>query len=112
MDEAEGARTAAMAREAGGDALFERTDVSRSADCARIVEAAVRAYGGLDVAFNNAGIGSSGFPLHEEEEETFDRMIAINLKGVFLSMRHEIAAMLKGGASERFARVAAAQQSK
>ncbi|MGO4838549.1 SDR family oxidoreductase, partial [Rhizobiaceae sp. 2RAB30] len=52
---------------------------------------------GLDVAFNNAGIGGSGFALADEEEATFDRMMAINLKGVFLSMRHEIAAMLKLG---------------
>jgi NAD(P)-dependent dehydrogenase (short-subunit alcohol dehydrogenase family) len=62
-----------------------------------MVDAALSAYGRLDIAFNNAGIGGSGFPLLEEEEVTFDRMIAINLKGVFLSMRHEIAAMLKGG---------------
>jgi NAD(P)-dependent dehydrogenase (short-subunit alcohol dehydrogenase family) len=97
VDEAEGEQTAALAREAGGDALFRRTDVSRREDCVGMVEAAVKAYGGLDVAFNNAGIGGSGFALHEEEEETFDRMIAINLRGVFLSMRHEIPAMLKGG---------------
>jgi NAD(P)-dependent dehydrogenase (short-subunit alcohol dehydrogenase family) len=62
-----------------------------------MVEAAVSAHGGLDVAFNNAGIGGSGFALHEEEEVAFDRMIAINLKGVFLSMRHEITVMLKNG---------------
>jgi NAD(P)-dependent dehydrogenase (short-subunit alcohol dehydrogenase family) len=97
MEEAEGERTAAMVREAGGRALFRKVDVSRSEDCGGMVEAAVSAYGGLDVAFNNAGIGGSGFALHEEEEFAFDRMIAINLKGVFLSMRHEITAMLKNG---------------
>jgi NAD(P)-dependent dehydrogenase (short-subunit alcohol dehydrogenase family) len=97
MEEAEGERTAAMVREAGGRALFRKVDVSRSEDCGGMVEAAVSAYCGLDVAFNNAGIGGSGFALHEEEEFAFDRMIAINLKGVFLSMRHEITAMLKNG---------------
>jgi NAD(P)-dependent dehydrogenase (short-subunit alcohol dehydrogenase family) len=97
MDAAEGERTAAMAREAGGQAFFRQVDVSQAKDCAGMVEAAVTAYGALDVAFNNAGIGGSGFALHEEEEVAFDRMIAVNLKGVFLSMRYEIAAMLRGG---------------
>jgi NAD(P)-dependent dehydrogenase (short-subunit alcohol dehydrogenase family) len=97
MDAAEGERTVALVREAGGQALFRQADVSRSEDCAGMVEAAISTYGALDVAFNNAGIGGSGFALHEEEEVAFDRMIAINLKGVFLSMRHEIAAMLKNG---------------
>jgi NAD(P)-dependent dehydrogenase (short-subunit alcohol dehydrogenase family) len=97
MDVVEGERTAALVREAGGRALFRQVDVSRSEDCAEMVEAAVSAHGGLDVAFNNAGIGGSGFALHEEEEVAFDRMIAINLKGVFLSMRHEITVMLKNG---------------
>jgi NAD(P)-dependent dehydrogenase (short-subunit alcohol dehydrogenase family) len=97
MDGVEGERTAALVREAGGSALFRQVDVSRSEQCAAMVEAAVSAHGGLDVAFNNAGIGGSGFALHEEEEVAFDRMIAINLKGVFLSMRHEITVMLKNG---------------
>jgi NAD(P)-dependent dehydrogenase (short-subunit alcohol dehydrogenase family) len=97
MDVAEGERTAALAREAGGRALFRQVDVTRSEECAGMVEAAVSAHGALDVAFNNAGIGGSGFALHEEEEVTFDRMIGINLKGAFLSMRHEITAMLKNG---------------
>jgi NAD(P)-dependent dehydrogenase (short-subunit alcohol dehydrogenase family) len=97
MDAGEGERTAALAREAGGEALFRQADVSRGEDCAGMVEAAVKAHGALDVAFNNAGIGGSGFALHEEEEETFDRMIAVNLKSVFLSMRYEISAMLRSG---------------
>ena len=82
MDVAEGERTAALVRETGGRAVFRRVDVSRSEECAGMVEAAVSAHGALDVAFNNAGIGGSGFALHEEEEVAFDRMIAINLKGV------------------------------
>jgi NAD(P)-dependent dehydrogenase (short-subunit alcohol dehydrogenase family) len=97
LDVEEAERTAALAREAGGDAFAKRIDVSRDEDCRDMVAAVVARYGRLDVAFNNAGIGGSGFALHEEEEVTFDRMIAINLKSVFLSMRHEIAAMLKSG---------------
>jgi NAD(P)-dependent dehydrogenase (short-subunit alcohol dehydrogenase family) len=97
MDTLEGERTAELARRAGGEALFRQVDVSRSEDCAAMVEAAVSTYGALDVAFNNAGIGGSGFALHEEDEVAFDRMIAVNLKSVFLSMKHEIAAMLETG---------------
>jgi NAD(P)-dependent dehydrogenase (short-subunit alcohol dehydrogenase family) len=97
MDADEGERTAALAKAAGGEAIFKRTDVSRNDDCKAMVDAALSAFGRLDVAFNNAGVGSSGFALIDEDETTFDRMIAINLKGVFLSMRHEIAAMLRNG---------------
>lgn len=97
MDTAEGERTVALVERSGGRAVFCRTDVSRDEDCRAMVATALSSYGRLDVAFNNAGIGGSGFPLLEEEEVTFDRMIAINLKGVFLSMRHEIAAMLNNG---------------
>jgi NAD(P)-dependent dehydrogenase (short-subunit alcohol dehydrogenase family) len=97
QDAVEGERTVALARQKGGEALFVQVDVSRDEDCRHMIDAAVSTYGRLDVAFNNAGVGGSGFALHEEEEFAFDRMIAINLKGVFLSMRHEIAAMLKTG---------------
>lgn len=97
MDEGEGQRTAALIRGAGGRAVFRLTDVSRDEDCRAMVEAALSTFGRLDIAFNNAGIGGSGFALADEEEATFDQMVAINLKGVFLSMRHEIAAMLKLG---------------
>jgi NAD(P)-dependent dehydrogenase (short-subunit alcohol dehydrogenase family) len=97
MDAAEGERTVELVRQAGGTAQFQPVDVTRDADCKAMVTAALDQYGRLDVAFNNAGIGTSGFALAEEEESTFDRMIAVNLKGVFLCMRHEIAAMLEGG---------------
>lgn len=97
MDEAEGERTAALVTRVGGRAVFRQTDVSRDDDCRDMVETALSAFGRLDIAFNNAGIGGSGFPLAEEEEVAFDRVVAINLKGVFLSMRHEITAMLKQG---------------
>jgi NAD(P)-dependent dehydrogenase (short-subunit alcohol dehydrogenase family) len=97
LDSEEGVKTVELVKKAGGKAAFRRTDVSRDDDCKAMVDAALSAYGRLDVAFNNAGIGGSGFALLDEDETTFDRMIAINLKGVFLSMRHEIAAMIKGG---------------
>jgi NAD(P)-dependent dehydrogenase (short-subunit alcohol dehydrogenase family) len=96
--DAEGAeRSVALVRRSGGAATFVRADVSRDAECKAMVETALSRHGRLDVAFNNAGIGGSGFALLDEDESTFDRMIAINLKGVFNCLRHEIAAMLKTG---------------
>jgi NAD(P)-dependent dehydrogenase (short-subunit alcohol dehydrogenase family) len=97
MEAEAGAASAELVRESGGDAIFLRADVSRDADCKAMVEMALTHYGRLDVAFNNAGIGGSGFALLDEDESTFDRMIAINLKGVFNCLRNEIAAMLKTG---------------
>ncbi|MEO8667970.1 MAG: glucose 1-dehydrogenase [Bauldia sp.] len=96
-NEADASATAAAVERAGGEAIVIEADVTRSADCKAMVERAVAAFGRLDVAFNNAGIGGSGFPLAEEEEIAFDEVISVNLKGVFLSMKHEIPAMAKTG---------------
>jgi NAD(P)-dependent dehydrogenase (short-subunit alcohol dehydrogenase family) len=95
--EADAQETVARIERAGGEAVAVGADVSRSAACQAMVQRAVSAYGRLDIAFNNAGVGGSGFPLVEEEEIAFDEVLAVNLKGVFLSMKHEISAMLKTG---------------
>lgn len=92
-----GEETAHLIERAGGRALFVRTDVSRSEDVEALVASAVNAYSRLDYAFNNAGIGSGGAPIVETREEDWDRTIAINLKGVWLCMKHECAQMLKQG---------------
>jgi NAD(P)-dependent dehydrogenase (short-subunit alcohol dehydrogenase family) len=89
--------TAARIVRAGGEALALAADVTRAADCRAMVEKAVSAHGRLDVAFNNAGIGGSGFPMAEEEEIAFDEVVAVNLKGAFLSMKAEIPAMVATG---------------
>lgn len=97
LNEADGRRTVELIREQGGEAVFAATDVSKAADCDAMVKRAVATFGRLDIAFNNAGIGSTGFALAEEEEVAWDRTIAINLKGVYLSMKSEIPAMLEAG---------------
>jgi NAD(P)-dependent dehydrogenase (short-subunit alcohol dehydrogenase family) len=89
--------TAAEIERGGGEAIVLTADVTRAADCANMVRRAVEAFGRLDVAFNNAGIGGSGFPMAEEEEVHFDEVVAANLKGVFLSMKEEIPAMARDG---------------
>ncbi|XXY67234.1 SDR family oxidoreductase [Sorangium sp. So ce291] len=94
---AEGERTAAEIVARGGEAIFVPTDVSRAADCAAMVAAAVKRYGRLDVAFNNAGVEQVIKSVPELEEDEWDRVIDIHLKGVFLSMKFQIPEMLKAG---------------
>ena len=82
--------------EAGASAEFVPCDVSSSQDNAALVAAAVERFGKLDFAHNNAGIGVHKL-LHETTEEEFERVIAVNLRGTFLGMKHQIAQMLAGG---------------
>src|SRR3954471_6614870 len=87
---------------AGGQALSLAGDVTRAEAVKAMVDAAVAAYGRLDCAFNNAGIAgfqvdAAGLLTHEWSEKSFDRMIEVNLKGVWLSMKLEIPAMLANG---------------
>lgn len=84
-------------REAGGAATFLRTDVTKAADIEALVNHAVKEYGGLDVAFNNAGIEGAMAPLAEQTEPDYQAVMDTNVKGVWLSMKYEIPQMLKRG---------------
>jgi NAD(P)-dependent dehydrogenase (short-subunit alcohol dehydrogenase family) len=97
QDENEAQATVTSIRQAGGEALAIGADVSREADCRGMVERALAAYGRLHVAFNNAGIGASGFAVADEEEVTWSRLVDVNLKGIFLGMKYEIPAMVGAG---------------
>ncbi len=97
QNEAGGEATARLARERGGEAAFVRTDVSRAADCAAMVDAAIELYGRLDVAFNNAGINLRVAKIADIDEQEWARILAVNLTGVFLCMKHEIPAMKRTG---------------
>lgn len=92
-----GEATAAEIRASGGQATFVKVDVSRAADVEKMVKKAVEAYGRIDCAFNNAGVEGEMGPLTETTEESWDRVININLKGVFLCMKYEIPVMLAHG---------------
>ncbi len=93
-----GEKTVQMIQEQGGEGMFIKTDVSKAADVEGLIQKTVKAYGHLDCAFNNAGMPNRIFaPLAEQPEEEFDRMISVNLKGVFLCMKYEIPQMLKQG---------------
>lgn len=93
----EGAKTTELINSNGGKALFVKTDVREPEQVKNLVATAVETYGGLDYAFNNAGILPVAAPLAELEEARFDEVIAVDLKGVFLCMKYEIRQMLKSG---------------
>ena len=84
-------------KEAGGEAIFVQCDVSVAADVQNVVKTTVDTYGHLDIAFNNAGLLPAAAPLADQTEEDFDKIIATDLKGVFLCMKYEIPEMLKVG---------------
>jgi len=95
--EAEGQETMGLVRAAGGDGIFVKTDVAKTADVQALVDKTVQKYGRLDIAFNNAGIEGAWIPIVDQPEEDWDRTININLKGVWLCLKYEIRQMLKQG---------------
>ena len=94
IQEEMGAETVALITAAGGQAIFKKTDVSQTADVDALVALAVSHFGGLNHAVNAAAIEGEAPELALLEEEVFDRIIAVNLRSVFLSMRAEVRAFL------------------
>ena len=89
--------TARMIEDLGGRALAVTCDVTRTADVTAALDNAVNAFGHLDVAFNNAGVEQALTATADLTEEEWDRILAINLRGVFLCMKYEIPLMLTHG---------------
>jgi NAD(P)-dependent dehydrogenase (short-subunit alcohol dehydrogenase family) len=83
--------------QAGGRAVFQATDVSKPEDVKALVDRAVREFGRLDLAFNNAGMDGEQVPLHEQDIEKASLLFDVNIKGVFYCMKFEIDQMLKTG---------------
>ena len=95
---AESEETVQMIKAQGGEACFIGCDVAREADVSRLVSETVGRWGRLDFAFNNAGvIGPTFVPVPDYALADWDKIISINLTGVFLSMKYEIPAMLASG---------------
>jgi len=96
--EKEGQETTKLVKEAGGEGIFVRTDVTNEGDVRALVEKTVNKYGGLDYAVNNAGFDEAQTTLVEETAEDFDKIMNINVKGVWLCMKYEIPDMIRRGA--------------
>lgn len=92
-----GEETVRMIEEAGGEATFVKADVSKTSEVEALVNSVVEIYGRLDCAHNNAGIEGAMASTVDCTEETWERTISINLKGVWLGMKHEIPRMIEGG---------------
>ena len=92
-----GSETVEAIKRDGGEATFVHTDVSDESDVKNLIATAVKTYRALHCAFNNAGVLPSTVTVVEMDESTFDRTLAVDLKGVFLCMKYEIAHMLQSG---------------
>ncbi len=97
IDHEGGEETVRLIKDAGGEAVFQRTDVSKADEVEAMVRQAVEIWGRLDCAHNNAGISEARVLTADLTEEVWDRTIDINLKGVWLCMKHEIRQMSEQG---------------
>jgi NAD(P)-dependent dehydrogenase (short-subunit alcohol dehydrogenase family) len=97
VDAREGEQTVAQIRQAGGEARFAAADVSKEADVISLIEGTIKSYGRLDVAFNNAGISGTQAAVADLTEAEWAQVLAVNLTGVFLCMKHELLQMEKQG---------------
>lgn len=97
IDEAGGKRVTDLILQQGGDAIFVKADASSIADHESLVQQTEKKYGKLNIAVNNAGIGGPSAPTGAYPVDGWDKVIAINLSGVFYGMRQQIPAMIKAG---------------
>ena len=97
IDGKNGNRVVSEIQSVKGEAYFIKTDSSKPEDNKKLVDETVKKYGGLHIAVNNAGIGGPSFSVGEYPVEAWDKVIAINLSGVFYGMHYQIPAMLSSG---------------
>ncbi len=92
-----GEETASMIQDAGGDAIFVRTNVTQAAEVEALIAQVMETYGRLDCAHNNAGIAGARAPTADYPEDMWQRVLTVNLTGVWLCMKYEIPHMLTQG---------------
>ena len=97
LGQADGESLEAEIKALGADGFFLKADVTREDEVKAVIDQAEARFGRIHVAINNAGIECVLGPVHERTAEEFDRLIAVNLRGVFFGLRHEIPHMLKHG---------------
>jgi NAD(P)-dependent dehydrogenase (short-subunit alcohol dehydrogenase family) len=96
--EGAGQETVRLVRDAGGEAVFAQVDVATEAGAGAMIDAAMSAYGRVDVLYNNAGImPEADHSVIDTDVETWDRVMAVNVRGVFLGCKHAIPRMIEGG---------------
>ena len=94
VNEEQGEKTAQEIKQSGGEALFLHADITKADEVERMVEQLISQYGRIDVLFNNAGISGVGL-LHETDPEDWDRIFAVNVKGLFLVSKYVLPHMMK-----------------
>jgi NAD(P)-dependent dehydrogenase (short-subunit alcohol dehydrogenase family) len=94
-DRSLGEATSDIVRQQGGEAIFVAADVTKSADVQAYVKAALDSYGRIDCFFNNAGIEGQLADTVDYDEDAFDQVIAVNLRGVFLGLKHVLPSMIR-----------------
>ena len=97
IDSEGGEKTVRMISETGGSAVFLHCDVTKAGEVEAMVQKTVNAFGGLDYAFNNAGIAGLKSPIVDYDEDVWTQVLNVNLTGVWLCMKYEIPQMLKQG---------------
>jgi NAD(P)-dependent dehydrogenase (short-subunit alcohol dehydrogenase family) len=97
IDSKEGKETVDLIKAAEGEAFFIQVDITRTDDAKKMIDSAIEKYGRLDVLFNNAGIELTG-KVEDMSEANWDRLLGINLKGIFLCCKYAIPHMLRQGA--------------
>jgi len=97
INDTTGCETVDLIKQAGGEAVFIKGDVAKASDAEAMVKLAVDTYGRLDFGLNNAGLGAERTLLHDVTEESWDYQLDVDLKGIFLCMKYELAQMVKQG---------------
>jgi 3-oxoacyl-[acyl-carrier protein] reductase len=97
LNQRDGTATVDTIREAGGEAVYVKADVSSGDDVKAMIAACVGAYGRLDILYNNAGIAMGYTPIEQIDDALFDRIMAINLRGVYLGAKHAVPQMKRQG---------------
>ncbi len=97
MDDEGGHESVRLIGQQGGEAIFVRANVAEPAEMEALVRAAVNQYGALHVACNNAGVGGETLPTADYPVDEWNRVLSVNLSGVFFGMKYQLPAMLKAG---------------
>jgi len=95
INEQGGKNVVEQIKQMGGESIFIKADVSKSEDCEQLINKTIEAFGRVDIAFNNAGIGGESNPIADMSIEGWNKIIAVNLSSVFYCMKYQLQQMVK-----------------